>query len=89
MRVHYSAFDGSAPGDVDSVSRLMDELVEHPELRDELGQVLAAASRESESGSVSSRLKIMQHPVFAAISRVLEESVPRQAGFGKFRGQDK
>ncbi len=67
-----------------STPGLAEALVADPALKAELRHVLALAAREPKRESVTWTLKLMQHPVFAAIARILESKVPPAAGFGKF-----
>lgn len=63
-------------------------LVANPGLKSELDEVLAIAAKEPLGGSVKGTLRLMQHPIFDVISRLLEWKVPKKVGFGKFRARD-
>jgi hypothetical protein len=73
---------------INSTPVLEEALVAHPELRDEITQVLAMAMKEPDAGSVTWTLKVMQHPVFEVISRILAIDLPQKSGFGKFRDRN-
>lgn len=73
---------------INSTPGLERALVTHPELRDEIAQVLAAAMKEPDAGSVTWTLKFMQLPVFGVISRILAIDVPQKSGFGKFHDRN-
>lgn len=47
--------------------------------------VLSKAAQAEDGDSVSANLARMQSPVFKRAARALEQSVPEDAGFGRFR----
>lgn len=47
--------------------------------------ILGELRREAENDSVAANLARMKNPVFGLVARALEQFVPKNAGFGRFR----
>lgn len=56
-------------------------------VQDAATAVLGAAEAATSQDSFSATYARMRSPVFGTMSKALEQSVPKDAGFGRFRGR--